>query len=299
MTVLGPIAPPHLGFTQMHEHLVCNLKRASHRLDGLMNNEPLITAELATFKQAGGQSIVDLTNNGMGRDPHAMRRIATATGVNVVAGCGWYRQLHYDERVDRTSTNELAREMVLDLTVGMDGTDIRAGIIGEIGTEEDYLTAAEERVFRAAARAHKQTGAAISTHAMGYPVGLAQLDVLAEEGVDPSRVIIGHCDHYLDLDYHEAIIRRGAYVEYDNFGNEDSYPDALKISLLVELLRRRYVSALLLSTDTCRRPHLHAFGGHGYDHIALKVLPSLRAAGVSDEQIHTMLVENPARVLPF
>lgn len=299
MTVRGPIAPEQLGFTHMHEHLVCNLKRVSHRLEGLMNNERLIVDELAAFTRAGGRSLVELTNHGMGRDPRAMMRIAEATGINVIAGCGWYRQAHYDETVDRASTGALADEMVGDLTVGMDGTDIRAGIIGEIGTEEDYLTAAEERVFRAAARAHKRTGAAISTHAMGYPVGLAQLDLLEEEGVDLRRVIIGHCDHYLDLDYHESIIRRGAFVEYDNLGNQVSYPDRMKLELLIELLHRGYASQILLSTDTCQRPHLHAFGGHGYDHVATKILPALRDAGVAEEQISIMLVENPARILPF
>jgi phosphotriesterase-related protein len=299
MTVLGPISPTELGVTQTHEHLVLNLKRASHRLDALQNNESLIVEEVTTFRDAGGRTVVDLTNRGMGRDPLAIKRIAQATGLHVVAGCGWYRQQHYDESVDRTPTNEIAADMVRDLTVGIDGTDIRAGIIGEIGTEEDYLTAAEERVFRAAARAHRQTGAAINTHAMGYPVGLPQLDLLEEEGVDPARIVIGHCDHYLDLEYHEAIIRRGAYVAYDNFGNLNSYPDYLKLRLLVELLRRGYERQLLLSTDTTLRPHLHAFGGHGYDHLIVKILPELRAQGVSHEQIQTMMVENPARLLPF
>src|SRR5262252_7895111 len=98
MTVLGPIAPEELGVTQTHEHLVLNLKRASHRLDALQNNEPLIVEEVSLFRQAGGRSIVDLTNNGMGRDPRAMKRIAEATGLHVVAGCGWYHQQHYDER---------------------------------------------------------------------------------------------------------------------------------------------------------------------------------------------------------
>ncbi len=299
MTVLGPIAPAELGVTQTHEHLVLNLKRASHRLDALQNNEQLITDEVTLFREAGGRTLVDLTNRGMGRDTHAMRRIAEATGLHVVAGCGWYRQQHYDESIDRTPTNELAAEIVNDLTVGMDGTDIRAGIIGEIGCEEDYLTAAEERVFRAAARAHKQTGAAINTHAMGYPVGLPQLDLLQEEGVDPTRIVIGHCDHYLSLEYHEAIVKRGAYVAYDNWGNLNSYPDHLKLPLLLELLRRGYERQLLLSTDTTLRGHLHAFGGHGYDHLLVKILPQLRAAGVGEEQIHIMLVENPARLLPF
>jgi predicted metal-dependent phosphotriesterase family hydrolase len=299
MTVLGPIEPSDLGVTQTHEHLVPNFKKASHRLDGLQNNEPLIVQEVLLFKQAGGRSLVDLTNHGMERDPRAMRRIAQATGLHVIAGCGWYRQLHYDGHVDRTPTNELAAEMVCDLMEGMDGTDIRAGIIGEIGAEEDYLTAAEERVFRAAARAHKQTNAAIVTHAMGYPVGIPQLDLLEEEGADLGRVVIGHCDHYPVLEYHEAILKRGSYVAFDNFGNMNSYPDHIKLPVLIELLKRGYERQLLLSTDTCLRGHLRAFGGHGFDHLLVNVLPALRQAGVSEEQIQIMMVENPARLLPF
>lgn len=299
MTVLGPIASESLGFTHMHEHVKVDLKWVTGRLDGLLNNEALIIEELAAFTAAGGRSLVDTTSRGLGRDPLAIRRIAVAAGINIIAGCGWYHQQFYDPSVDCMRTNDIAAEMVRDLTEGIDGTGIRAGIIGEIGAAGSYLTGAEERVLRAAARAQKQTGAAITTHAMGYPVGLDQLDILDEEGVDPRRVIIGHCDHYLDLDYHEAIIRRGAYVEYDNFGNMNSYPDYLKLPLLVELLRRGYEQQLLLSTDVTLRPHLHAFGGHGYDHLAVHILPALREAGVSEEQIHIMTVANPARVLPF
>jgi len=299
MTVLGSIPPGDLGFTHMHEHLQVDLKPVTGRLDGLLNNEQLIIDELARFKAAGGRSIVDVTSRGMGRNPFAIRRIAVATGLNVVAGCGWYQQQFYDQSVDRTRTDDLAVEMVRELTQGIDGTDIRAGIIGEIGAAGSYLTGAEERVLRAAARAQRRTGAAITTHAMGYPVGLDQLDILDDEKVNPRRVIIGHCDHYLDLDYHEAIIQRGAYVEYDNFGNLNSYPDYLKLPLLVELLRRGYESQVLLSTDVTLRHHLHAYGGHGYDHLAENVLPALRKAGVSEEQIHIMTVVNPARVLPF
>ena len=115
-----------------------------------------------------------MTNRGLGRNSEALKRIALATGVNIVAGCGWYRGFFYDESVDRTSTNEVAAEMVRDLTEGIDGTGVRAGIIGEIGVESDYITGVEERVLRAAARAHKRTGAAISTHAVGYPLAPAQ-----------------------------------------------------------------------------------------------------------------------------
>jgi predicted metal-dependent phosphotriesterase family hydrolase len=296
-TVRGPIAPSELGFTLMHEHLQLDLYPLFKNLDLLLNNEAIAADELGAFATVGGRTIVDLTNRGMRPDPQAVRRIAEAAGVNAVLGCGWYLQAVYDDSVARTRTNDLADELVRDLTEGIGGTDIRAGIIGEIGTDDKYIKPAEERVFRAAARAHKRTGAAITTHAMGYRVGLEQLDLLEEEGADLRRVVVGHCDHLLDIDYHEAILRRGAYVEYDNVGNRATQPDAQKVAMLVELLRRGYQQQLLLSMDACLRSRLHAWGGHGLDYLTLTFLPALRVAGATDEQIHTIMVENPARVL--
>ena len=300
MTVLGPVGPDRLGFTQTHEHLLCDLHRVVvANLDGLLNDEALAIEELRYFQRAGGRTLVDVTNRGLGRNPSAAKRIAEATGVNVIVGCGWYRGAFYDEALDRARTNDLAAEMVRDLAEGIDGTGIRAGIIGEIGAEGSYLTALEERVLRAAARAQKRTGAAVTTHAVGYPLGVEQLEILVEEGVDPRRVIIGHCDLYLFLDYHEALLRQGAYVEFDTFGNTISYSDERRVAALVELLKRGYEKQLLLSVDVCARSHLHAYGGKGYDHLSTKILPALREKGVSEEQIHIMTVENPARVLPF
>lgn len=299
MTVLGPIEPAALGVTQPHEHFLCDLHRVQTGLDGLLLDEDIAIEEAVAFRKAGGNTIVDVTNRGLGRKPLAVKRIAAEAKINVVLGCGWYRGRYYDGSIDRTRTSELAADMVRDLTEGIDGTDVRAGIIGEIGVEIDYITAAEERVLRAAGKAHKRTGAAVTTHAVGYPLGIEQLDILAEEGVDPRRVIIGHCDHYPRLDYHEAIFRRGAYVEYDNFGNLASFTDERRVDLLAELLRRGYQKQLLLATDVCKRSHLHAFGGHGYDHLFLRIFPALRVKGVSQEQIDIMMVANPARVLPF
>ncbi|MCL4466815.1 MAG: aryldialkylphosphatase [Chloroflexi bacterium] len=300
MSVLGPVDPALLGFTQPHEHLLCDLhKVVIHTVDGLLNDEALAAEELLFFKRAGGGTLVDVTNRGLGRNPAAVKRISQATGVHLIVGCGWYRGRFYDESIDRTPTNDLAADMVRDVEEGIDGTGIRAGIIGEIGAEGSYLTAAEERVLRAAGRAHRRTGAAVTTHAVGYPLGVRQLDILAEEGVDPRRVIVGHCDHYLFLDYQEAILRRGAYVEFDNFGNKIAYSDERRIAMLLELLRLGFERQIVLATDVCLRSHLHAYGGHGYDHILTAILPALREKGVSEEQLHLLTVENPARVLAF
>ncbi len=308
MTVLGPISPDELGVTAAHEHLILDsyyvsgdafLAWTGCMADGLLIDEALIIDELAYFQKAGGRSVVEVTTPDLRRNPQGLKRIAEATGLNVIMGCGWYRGPFLPERIERANANELAAEIVRDLTEGADDTGIRAGIIGEIGADKDYISPAEERVFRAAARAHNQTGAAITTHAFLYPVGLDQLDILQEEGADLRRVIVGHCDTYLSLDYHEAIVKRGAYVQYDDIGKRYHCPDERRIAALIELLRRGYESQILLSSDVCLRSHLHLNGGIGYDHVLAKFLPALREAGVSEEQIEMMTVENPKRVLAF
>jgi phosphotriesterase-related protein len=175
MTVDGPIAPSELGFTLMHEHLQIDLYPVFRNLDVLLNDELVAVEELAAYAAAGGRSVVDLTNRGMRPDPERVRRIARAAKVNAVMGCGWYLQAAYDDSVERSPIEALTEEIVRDLTEGIGGTDVRAGIIGEIGTDDRYVKPAEAKVFRAAARAHKLTGAAVTTHAMGYTVGLDQL----------------------------------------------------------------------------------------------------------------------------
>ena len=170
----------------------------------------------------------------------------------------------YDESVYLRTTNQIADEMVRDIEVGVDGTGIRAGIIGEIGTDLYHVSPAEERVFRAAARAHKRTGLTITTHAVRSPVGLDQLDILEEEGVDPRRIVIGHCDFYPHMDYHEAVARRGAYVEFDSIGRGFiEWEIQRRLEWIKNLIDKGYLRQILLSHDVCLKSHLRAFGGQG------------------------------------
>ncbi len=299
ITVRGPLDPADLGFTQTHEHLLCNMYWLTGAVDDLLNDTDLAIQELMLFKQAGGSAIVELTNNGLGRNPLALKRIADATGVHIVMGAGWYRDPFYPEEIKRRSTNELAAEIEADITRGVGDTGVRAGVIGEIGVNLDYITPAEERVLRAAARAHKHTGAAISLHGEYFPIGLKQLDILDEEGVDLHRVIVGHADSYLHLDYHEEIARRGAYVEYDGIGRPHIYPDEWRVRMLAEFIRRGFAGHVLLGTDRCRRSDLHLYGGEGYDHALVSFIPRLKEVGISDETIQLMTTENPGQVLAF
>ena len=304
-TVLGLIAPEELGFTLPHEHTQIALWQIPSRWDywQLTRDEPVILEALAAYRAAGGRSLVDLTATEVGRDPDWLAGLARASGLNIVMGCGWYRTAYYpaDALIDRRSVEDLADELVREVTDGVGATGIRPGIIGEIGTDKPWLTAQEERVHRAAAQAARRTGLAITTHGVLSPVGLAQLRVLEAEGADPTRVVIGHADSYPQLDHHLAIVERGACVEFDflgmTFTPQERYGEERIVELLCELLARGHVERVLLSQDVCHDSQLERYGGNGYTYLARTFLPRLREAGVSDAEIETMTVANPRRLL--
>jgi predicted metal-dependent phosphotriesterase family hydrolase len=304
-TVLGPIDPGELGWVLPHEHTAIALWHIPNRWDywELRRDEPVIVEELAAFRAAGGGTVVDLTLDGVGRDPAWLAGLARATGLHLVMGSGWYRGAHYpaEALVDRRSVDALADTIVRDATVGVGETGIRAGIIGEIGTDKPWLSAQEERVHRAAARAARRTGLAITTHAVQSTVGLDQLDVFAAEGADLSRVVIGHADSNPSLDYHRAIVERGATVEFDFLGMAftplERHGEDRLVEILRELLARGHVERILLSQDVCHDSQLRRYGGNGYTYLAETFLPRLRAGGVSEEEIRTMTVDNPRRLL--
>ncbi len=298
-TVSGKIAPSALGRTLMHEHIFCDVYRVTGRLNELLNDEALAVEELSALRNAGGTALVEVTTPDLGREPAALRRVAQKTDLHIVMGTGWYRQPFYPPEIDRLSTNELAEMMITELTDGVDGTGIRAGIIGEIGVHADYATAQEERVLRAAARAQKATGAPITTHASMYPVGLDQLEILKDECADLSRVIIGHCDTFLDQSYHLAILEAGAYVQFDTVGRNHMNPDTRRASAFVELVRLGWKHRLLLSSDRCHRSDLRAFGGLGYGYVFTKFFDVLRNMGIDDETLDTVTIDNPRRVLAW
>jgi predicted metal-dependent phosphotriesterase family hydrolase len=303
-TVLGPIEPATLGFTLPHEHTQIALWHIQGRWDywQLTRDEPVILDELARFRAAGGSGLVDLTLPGIGRDPAWLRGVADSSGLHVVMGCGWYRTAYYppEARIDRRSVDDLADELVAEITDGVGESGVRPGIIGEIGTDKPWLSPAEERVHRAAARAGRRTGLAITTHAVLSDVGLAQLSIFEEEGVDLARVVIGHADSYPFIEHYRAIIERGANLEFDFIGmpwTREQHGEHRTIELLSELLARGHADRIFLSQDVCNDSQLTRYDGNGYAYLAETFLPRLRAAGVSDDEIETMTVTNPRRLL--
>jgi predicted metal-dependent phosphotriesterase family hydrolase len=304
-TVLGPIDPLVLGVTLPHEHTQIALWQIAGRWDywQLTRDEPVILAELAAFRAVGGSGIVDLTLPGVGRDPTWLAGLARASELHVVMGCGWYRGAYYPQEtlIDRRSVDSLADELVREATEGVGETGIRPGIIGEIGTDKPWVSALEERVHRAVARAARRTGLAITTHAVLSPVGLDQLRIFESEGADPARVVIGHADSYPSLDHYLAIMERGASVEFDflgmSFSAAERHGEGRIVTLLTELLARGHIDRVLLSQDVCHDSQLRHYDGNGYTYLATTFLPRLRSAGVSEPEIETMTVVNPRRLL--
>src|SRR5438034_7434255 len=292
-TVLGPIEPAALGFTLPHEHTQIALWHIENRWDywQLTRDEPVILTELERYRGSGGRSLVDLTLPGVGRDPAWLRGLAEKSGLNIVLGCGWYRSAYSppEARIDRRSVADLADELIREVAEGVGGSGVRPGIIGEIGTDKPWLSPAEERVHRAAARAARVTGLAITTHAVMSSVGLAQLTVFDEERADLSRAIVGHADSNPVLDYYLEIIGRGANLEFDFLGMQftptERHGEGRIVELLCELLSRGHADHILLSQDVCHDSQLSAHEGNGYAYLADRFLPRLRAAGVSNTEI--------------
>ena len=304
-TVRGPLDPSELGWTLPHEHTAIALWHVANRWDywELRRDEPVIVEELTAFRDAGGGTVVDLTLPGVGRDPAWLVRVSEATGLNVVMGSGWYRDAYYpaEALIDRRSVEALAEELVREATDGVDGTGVRPGIIGEIGTDKPWVSPREERVHRAAARAARRTGLAITTHAVQSTVGLDQLDLFEAEGTDLSRVVIGHADSNPSPAYYRAIVERGASVEFDFLGMTftplERHGEGRIVEAICELLGAGHVERVLLSQDVCHDSQLRRYGGNGYTYLGEAFLPRLREAGVSDAEIRTITVDNPRRLL--
>jgi phosphotriesterase-related protein len=305
ITVRGPIPPADLGITLSHDHLLIDAFKLFGEASGsyawIMDDEDVAIAEVQRFKAAGGGAIADPTNVGIGRNPAALRRISEATGVHIVMGAGWYRERAYPSYIYEEMPDSLADRLVQDLLVGVDGTDIRAGFIGEIGTERGTISPAQERVFRAAGRAHRRTGCPILTHTTHFgELALEQLDLLAEEGVPAQRVIISHLGDRVGIKWWLPIAQRGAWLSIDNLGFVSGYaPLEVRADNVAALCREGLVGQIMLSNDLCLIDQMAAFGGPGYDNVIRNFVPLLRQRQVSDADIQEMLIGNPARAFAY
>jgi phosphotriesterase-related protein len=340
-TVLGVIDGEQLGITSSHEHIIWDMSdyfeepesasdkelarqpvsmenlhliraRPHINIDNMVQtDEKVAIKELLDFKDAGGRTIVELSQNGLARNPLALARIARATGLNIIMGSGYYVGLSHPADMDEKTEEDIADEIVRDITTGVGGTGVKSGIIGEIGCSLP-LTDNERKVLRACADAQKRTGAPINIHpSIDDGAMLENIAVLKDAGADLSRVAISHIDGFgYSLETRFKVLEEGCYVEYDGFGQAifhffymgriaNAMSDIQKITDIMELIEKGYLHQILLAQDFCFKCCLATYGGYGYAHIIRNLIPFIKAKGMTDGQIQTLLVDNPRRLLEF
>lgn len=316
MTVTGPVDADDLGLTLMHEHIFLDLMRDAWIFTNILNDPELADLELALLAEAGGATLVDLTSGGLReydnplmfdedlnhlRHPLAVRRAAERSGLNIILGAGWYHENYYPPRLWKMTADEIAEEIVRELREGADGTDVRAGTIGEIGARYNRLSAIEERVLRAAARAQIETGTGLTTHTTRGIGGLEQLYVLEQEGVDLGRVVVGHSGGQPYPRYHTEIARRGACVSFDRMGSLPEMSEFHRSRVLrsiEKLITDGYSDRIVMSHDVCYASDLTACGGFGYAWLLTEGRELLqREISLTDGQWRQIMIETPKRIL--
>ncbi|MEQ6378518.1 phosphotriesterase-related protein [Bacillaceae bacterium S4-13-56] len=296
-TVLGDIEKDKLGFTYSHEHLWTNPPGSQKDRDLELTDYEASVSELWRFKRAGGDSLVDATTLDYGRNASMMARMAKETGVNVVATSGFNKHIYFSSWVEALTVEEITQKLVRDVTIGMDGTESKAGFL-KAGSWEQLIHPLEEKVTRAVARAQLQTGAPMWLHTEAGTMGLEMLDILEEEGVDLTKVGVGHSDRNADSYYHLQMAKRGAYVQFDGVSKIKYYPDSTRVELIKAMLDNGYGNKLLISADMGRQSYLHAYGGGpGFEYILKKFIPRLLDEGISQKDLDTIFIENPANWL--
>lgn len=305
--VLGPIETDDLGFTLMHEHIMIANWSMRQAFADWVDTEQIIdyaAGELAKAKEVGVKTVADLTPINIGRDIHVIRETAARAGVNVIASTGFY--YHEEPWLEAWPPEKLVEWLIRDIEDGIQGTDVKAGLI-KCATNEAGVTDFNKKLLQTAAQLHRATGVPISTHTdVHCRSGLGQQDVFEEEGVDLGRVVIGHCGDSEDVAYLTQILERGSFIGMDRFGLDMVLPTEPRVHVIAELCRNGHASQMVLSHDACC--HIDFFPGMNptlsaamapnwnFRHVPCDVVPALRKNGVTEEQIREMTVDNPRRI---
>jgi phosphotriesterase-related protein len=306
-TTAGPVDDGRLGLTLVHEHMRVRSEAVAvqfpHLYDEAHEYERAVT-QVRQAMERGVKTVCDPTVMEAGRDIRFQARVAEETGIQLVASTGIYTYHYLAPHFQNRDEDYMADQFVRDIEVGIQGTDIKAGFL-KCCTDHQGVTDDVEKVLRATARASNRTGRPIMTHS--HPQsgqGLEQMKVFEDEGVDPSRVLIGHTGDTDSLDYIEELLSHGPYIGMDRYGLDIILPTEQRNSTVVELAKRGYAGRMMLSQDACctldwfpeemvtqMAPNWHM------SYVLDEIVPALKQDGVTDEQVDQMMVEAPRRWL--
>jgi phosphotriesterase-related protein len=313
-TVRGPVDTEALGVTLMHEHVFILNEEIrenypSEYPDGWDEDTQVDEAivKLNALAARGCRSIVDPTVIGLGRDIHRIKRVADGTELTIIVATGLYTYsdvpFYFSYRLPRSDgADPMTALFVRDITTGIADTGVKAAFL-KCAVDEPGLTPGVERVLRAVCRAHVETGAPITVHT--HPrsgTGGDIVRVLREEGVDLTKVVLGHSGDSTDLDYLSELADAGCLLGMDRFGINLITPLEDRVATVADMCARGYAERMVLSHDAAcyidwfPPDSVQRFAPDWHcQHIFDDVLPALRARGVTDDQIDTMLVANPRR----
>ncbi len=303
-TVGGPLDVGELGFTLMHEHVAVKSPGVVENFPSVWDRQAEVEKAAAKLREAvarGVKTIVDCTTADLGRDIQFVAEVARRSDMRIIASTGMY--LDVPRYFYSRSADVMAELFVREIREGIAGSGIKAGII-KCATDEAGMTAQVEKALRACARAHRATGVPITTHTYAAgEMGTRQQDVFEAEGVDLSRVIIGHSGDSKDIEYLLRLIGRGSYIGMDRFGLDMFLPTADRVATIAALCRLGHADRMVLSHDANSymdwyerwmieqmAPNWH------FNFIPDAVIPALRQAGVTEDQIRQMTVDNPRRI---
>ena len=303
--------PDALGFTLCHEHLFGQPPSEYAEDDLCLEDEASALHELQDFKGAGGAAVVEMTTPDYGRNVAVLERLSRQSGVHIVAATGFNKAKFADRYSSRLTEDALVEWMATEVSEGVteppsfvadvtkgSRTAARAGLI-KASSSLGGPTKDEEKVMRAAARAHHKTGAPVSTHTEKATWALEQAAFLLERGVNPGKLLIGHLDFNPDLAYLSEMAGLGVYLGLDQFSKDKYLPDARRVELVIALTEKGFGEQLLLSGDLARRSYWRTFGGAGFRHLPTTIKQHLREAGMTEAGLEQLFVHNPRNWLDF
>ena len=309
-SVLGPIDTANLGFTLSHEHVGTNAAGLRHTYPEIINRPALKEQAVAAFKDAyaeGVRTMIEVSTFDLGRDIELIQEVSRESGVQVIAATG--NHLAVPRPFGEVSPDVIAAMYVREIEEGIEGTGIKAGII-KVASDRGGVTQPQENVLRAAALTHKQTGIPISTHTWSPDrVGDQQVRILEEEGVDLNRVYIGHSNDDIDMGYLLGLLAKGVWLGMDRYpgGRDPSTPNwEVRTEIVKKLIDEGHCDRIMLSHDYSvpkarympeEQEARRAANPDGFNFIGRHVLPRLKELGATDQDIHTMMVNNPRRFL--
>ena len=333
-TVTGPVSGDKIKSALAHEHILSDLRPLVAPLDNgifydkvslenygelsrnpyavldnaVLDDRDCLKDEFERLKRADCNLIIDVTTGDFGRNPQFLKELSQSTGVYIVAGCGCYIDASVSTELKEKTVSQLRQIIIDDLTIGMDGTDIKAGVIGEIGSGMS-ISENEYKFLQAAAEAQSETGVGMHIHAcLWNDEGLNALNYAVAKGANAEKICVDHSDVLLNGDYILGVLDKGAYIEFDDFGKEyyvdrrnrnlllhSFATDMQRVEFMKKLVDRGYTKQILISNDICLKSMLHKYGGWGYEHIFRNIVPMMQDFGISDKDIKTLIQDNPIR----